>query len=106
MIEGLRSDLVNTSDPRDACEVVRDFCSMSTRSMAAVSKIIVLVLATFHLVKEVFQLTQVCLHLTASSRLPVRLEWVLRFFSFSERSHSYQVEVGKNLVCDTCPAYV
>ena len=59
LIPALGRDLASPSDARDACEVVRDFCSVETRSMAAVSKIVIISLAAFHLIKEFFQLTQV-----------------------------------------------
>ena len=58
-MDDFRSDLVNPNVSRDACEVVRDFCHVEIRDMASVSKVVVISLAGFHLIKELFQLTQV-----------------------------------------------
>ena len=54
----LQISLLN--DTRSYCEIGQEYCpDLSKRKMAFVSEIIVMGLAVFHLIKELFQVTQV-----------------------------------------------
>jgi hypothetical protein len=53
-------DLLDKNNDKENCDIVRDdYCKIDKRNMILVSRIIILTLAGFHLIKEMFQLTQV-----------------------------------------------
>lgn len=41
------------------CEVTEQFCTLEIRGMALISKTIIITLAAFHLIRELFQIFQV-----------------------------------------------
>lgn len=56
----LSEQLINTTDSRDSCQIVKDFgCSIPNSTVLMVCKVIIISLAAVHLLKELFQLFQV-----------------------------------------------
>ena len=43
----------------ESCSIVREYCQVKSSAMATVSKYFIITLAAIHLVKEIFQITQV-----------------------------------------------
>ena len=58
-ILGFRNDTYNDAS-MDSCQVVFEFCLVKRSVGATISKYFIISLAVFHLVKELFQITQVC----------------------------------------------
>ena len=71
LTELLNKNLTDEQETRDNCEIALDFCSemiingtkikgsIQPGRMASISKVIIIGLAAFHLIKELFQLFQV-----------------------------------------------
>ena len=57
-ILGFRNDTHNDAS-MDSCQVVLEFCLVKRSVGATISKYFIISLAVFHLVKELFQITQV-----------------------------------------------
>ena len=66
LTELLNKKLTEEQETKDNCEIALDFCSemiingtIQPGRMASISKVIIIGLAAFHLIKELFQLFQV-----------------------------------------------
>ena len=61
-IQNLSRQLNEDTNNKDSCQIIKDFgCNIERRAMTMVSKVIIISLASVHLVKEIFQLFQVSL---------------------------------------------
>ena len=76
-MKNFQSSIESTSDLEDNCEVITSHLpSLERRSFATIGKIFIVTLAAFHLLKELFQLTQVCFKFDSDSEFEFEIEFL------------------------------